>query len=318
MKFSLSDLEAFVAVADLASFRRAAESVHLSQPALSRRIGKLEEALGVRLFDRTTRTVNLTAVGREFSGKARALLDELEHSLLAMSEVAATQAGEVTVACVPSAAYYFLPGVIRRYHERFPRIRVRIVDETANTVLATVMRGEADFGLNFIGTQDPDLDFQPILKEPFVAACRRDHPLARKRRVAWAELGAYPFMTVSKSSGNRLLIDLALAEVRERPRWFYEVRHVSTLLGLVEAGLGVAAVPRLAMPAVDHPTLTSVPLVEPTVTRTLGLIRRQGRTLAPAAQALYQLLEAEATSARGPARRSGVKDAGRAPRPPIT
>jgi DNA-binding transcriptional LysR family regulator len=307
MRFSLADLEAFVAVAELASFRRAAESVHLSQPALSRRIGKLEGLLGVRLFDRTTRTVSLTTVGRDFAGKARSLLDELERSLLAMSEVAATQAGEVTVACVPSAAYYFLPDVIRRYHERFPRIRVRMIDEAANTVLAAVVRGEADFGLNFIGTQDPDLDFQPIFKEPFVAACRRDHPLAGKRQVAWAELGAYDFMTVSKSSGNRLLIDLALADVRERPRWFYEVRHVSTLLGLVEAGLGVAAVPQLAMPAADHPTLASVPLVEPVVTRTLGLIRRQGRSLSPAAQELYALLETERprrpSLGRKPARR---------------
>jgi DNA-binding transcriptional LysR family regulator len=210
-----------------------------------------------------------------------------------MGEVAATRAGEVTVACVPSAAYYFLPDVIRRYHERFPRIRLRIVDEAANTVLAAVTRGEADFGINFIGTQDPDVDFQPILKEPFVAACRRDHPLAARRKVKWAELGAYDFMTVSKSSGNRLLIDLALADVRERPRWFYEVRHVSTLLGLVEAGLGVAAVPQLAMPGAGHPTLAAVPLVEPVVTRTLGLIRRQGRTLSPAAQELYALLEAE-------------------------
>jgi DNA-binding transcriptional LysR family regulator len=293
MKFSLSDLEAFVAVADLASFRRAAESVHLSQPALSRRIGKLEATLGVRLFDRTTRTVNLTAVGRDFAGKARGLLDELERSLLAMSEVAATQAGEVTVACVPSAAYYFLPEVIRRYHERFPRIRVRIVDEAANTVLTTVVRGEADFGLNFIGTQDPDVDFEPVFREPFVAACRRDHPLARKRRVTWAELGAYDFMTVSKSSGNRLLIDLALAEVRERPRWFYEVRHVSTLLGLVEAGLGVAAVPQLAMPRPGHATLVAVPLVAPEVTRTLGLIRRHGRTLSPAARELYAMIESK-------------------------
>ncbi|HET9045169.1 MAG TPA: LysR family transcriptional regulator [Burkholderiales bacterium] len=306
MKFSLSDLEAFVAVAELASFRKAADSVHLSQPALSRRVGKLEGTLGVRLFDRTTRTVNLTAVGRDFAGKARGLLDELERSLLAMSEVAATQAGEVTVACVPSAAYYFLPDVIRRYHERFPRIRVRIVDEAANTVLAAVVRGEADFGLNFIGTQDPDLDFQPILKEPFVAACRRDHPLAGRRKVTWAELGAYDFMTVSKSSGNRLLIDLALADMRERPRWFYEVRHVSTLLGLVEAGLGVAAVPQLAMPAADHPTLASVPLVEPAVTRTLGLIRRQGRTLSPSAQELYAMLETQ-RPARAATRRKSAQ-----------
>jgi DNA-binding transcriptional LysR family regulator len=292
MKFAWSDLQAFVAVAELASFRKAADSVHLSQPALSRRVAKLEGTLGVRLFDRTTRSVRLTAVGREFAVKARALVSDLD-SLLAMGDVAATRAGEVTVACVPSAAYYFLPDLIQRYHERFPRTRVRIIDEAANAVLGAVVRGEADFGINFIGTQDPEVDFHPILEEPFVAVCRRDHPLTHKRSVTWAELGRYDYMTVSKSSGNRLLIDLALANVRERPRWFYETRHVSTLLGLAEAGLGVTAVPRLAMPPAGHATLAAVPLVEPTITRTIGLIRRRGRSLAPAAQDLFALITTE-------------------------
>lgn len=290
MKFSLADLEAFVAVAELANFRRAAESVHLSQSALSRRIAKLEDALGVRLFDRTTRSVSLTAVGREFSRKAGGLLDDLEQTLMGMGEVAASRAGEVTVACVPSAAYYYLPRFIRGYHERFPRIRVRVIDEAANAVLGSVVRGEADFGINFIGTQEPEVEFAAILKEPFVAACRKDHPLARRRKVTWEELGKYAYMTVSKSSGNRVLIDLAMAGTPSPPRWFYEVRHVSTMLGLIEAGLGVAAVPRLALPQGDHPTLASVPLVEPAVTRTLGLIKRRGRTLSPAALELYAMM----------------------------
>jgi DNA-binding transcriptional LysR family regulator len=290
MNFDLADLRAFVALAELESFRAAAEALHLSQPALSRRIEKLEGALGVRLFDRTTRSVNLTAVGRDFARKARDLLDELENTLLGIRDVAAKRTGEVTVACVPSAVHYFLPSVMKQYHERYPKIRVRVVDEDANAVLSTVIRGEADFGLNFIGTQEPEIEFEPVLKEPFVAACRRDHPIARKRKLTWAELNEYEYMTVAKSSGNRLLIDLALTDIPARPRWFYEVRHVSTLVGLVEAGLGVAAVPRLAMPGSDHPVLVSIPLVEPTVTRTVGLIRRRGRSLSPAAQQLYDLL----------------------------
>jgi DNA-binding transcriptional LysR family regulator len=290
MNFDLADLRAFVALAELESFRAAAEALHLSQPALSRRIDKLEGALGVRLFDRTTRSVNLTTVGRDFSRKARDLLDELENALLGIRDVAATRTGEVTVACVPSAVHYFLPGVVKEYHERYPKIRVRFVDEGANEVLSTVIRGEADFGLNFIGTQEPDIEFEPILKEPFVAACHRDHPIARKRKITWAELNEHDYMTVAKSSGNRLLIDLALTDIPARPRWFYEVRHVSTLVGLVEAGLGVAAVPRLAMPPGDHPALVSIPLIEPAITRTVGLIRRRGRSLSPAAQQLYDLL----------------------------
>ena len=291
MNFDLADLRAFVAVAELNSFRAAAESIHLSQPALSRRVEKLEIALGVRLFERTTRSVSLTAVGRDFSRKARSLLDDLESSRVSMHQVAASQLGEVVIACVPSAVYYFLPKVLRDYHEQYPRIRVRIIDDSANAVLESVARGEADFGINIIGTQEPEIEFQAILKEPFVAACRRDHPLASKRKVTWAELGQYDFMTVDKSSGNRLLVDLALANSNVRPSWCFEARHVSTLLGLVEAGLGVAVVPRLSMPQGEHATLAMVELVEPTVDRTVGLIRRRGRELPPAAQKLYQLIE---------------------------
>jgi DNA-binding transcriptional LysR family regulator len=292
MNFDLAELRAFVAVAELGSFRAAASELHLSQPALSRRIEKLEGALGVRLFDRTTRSVNLTAVGREFARKARELLNGLEESLLGIRDVAGRVTGEVTVACVPSAVRYFLPDVLKQYHERYPRILVRILDEGANEVLSNVVRSEADFGLNYIGTQEPNVEFEPILKEPFVVACRPEHPLARKRKVSWAELNQHDYMTVAKASGNRLLLDLALTDVPVRPRWFCEVSHVSSLVSLVEAGLGVAAVPRLAMPRGEHPTLVSIPLVEPTVTRTVGLIRRRGRILSPAAQQLYDLIAA--------------------------
>ena len=178
LNFDLDDLLAFRAVAELQNFRKAAESINLSQPAFSRRIEKLEDALGVRLLDRTTRSVTLTAVGRDFARKVNDLLDDLDATLLGIRGVSATRMGEVSIACVPSAVYYFLPQVVRRYHEVYPKIRVRILDAGANEVLETVARGQADFGLDFIGSQEPDIDFQPLRDECFVAACRRDHPLA--------------------------------------------------------------------------------------------------------------------------------------------
>lgn len=299
LNFDLNDLLAFRAVAELQNFRKAAESINLSQPAFSRRIEKLEEALGVRLLDRTTRSVTLTAVGRDFARKVNDLLDDLDATLLGIRGVSATRMGEVSIACVPSAVYYFLSKVIRRYHEVYPKIRVRILDASANEVLEAVSRGQADFGLNFIGSQEPDIDFQPLLEERFVAACRRDHPLARERSVAWSDLRRYDFISVSQSSGNRVLLDQALASLRERPQSIYEVQHVTTTLGLVEAGLGVAAVPSMAMPDEDHPLLVSVPLSDPVVKRTVGVIRRKGRSLSPAAQQLHAfLMEMERMSGR--------------------
>lgn len=289
LNFDLNDLLAFRAVAELGNFRRAAETVHLSQPAFSRRIDKLEQALGVRLLERTTRRVVLTAVGRDFERKVRDLLDDLDSTLLAVRGVAATRMGEVTVACVPSTVNYYLSEVVRRYHAISPKVRVKVIDAGANEVLAAVARGEADFGINFVGAQEGDLEFESLAEERFVAACRRDHPLAKLSRVTWAQLGKHDYISVGRASGNRVLLDQALAGLAVRPQAIYETQHVTTALGLVEAGLGVAAIPSMAMPARDHPLLASVPLVDPVVTRKVGLIRRRGRSLSPAARQLYEL-----------------------------
>lgn len=287
VNFDLNDLQAFRAVAELGNFRRAAEAVHISQPAFSRRIEKLEEALGVRLLERTTRRVTLTAVGRDFAKKVQLLLDDLDSTLLGIRGVAATRMGLVTVACVPSTVYYTVSRVVKAFREAYPRIRVKVMDAGANEVLAAVVRGEADFGINFIGSQEPDVAFHPLAEDRFVLACRRDHPLARRRRVAWAELSQHHVVAVAQSSGNRLLLDQALARENLQIPSVCEAQHITGQLGLVEAGLGVAAVPAMAMPGRDHPTLASVPLDSPVVTRRVGLIRRQGRALAPAAQALF-------------------------------
>lgn len=289
MNFDLNDLLAFRAVAELGSFRKAAESVHISQPAFSRRIEKLEEALGVRLMDRTTRRVSLTTVGRDFDRQLRQILDALDTTLLGIRGVAATKMGEVTVACVPSAVNYFLTGVIALYHQRYPKIRVKIIDDSANEVLLAVARGEADFGVNFVGSQENDVEFESLLEEYFVAACRRDHPLARQSQVSWADLAPYDYISVAKSSGNRLLLDQASAGLPGQLQRMYETQHGTTAIGLVEAGLGVAVVPAMAMPMGDHPLLVSVPLVDPVVKRKVGLIKRRSVKLSPAAQQLYDL-----------------------------
>ena len=108
--------------------------------------------------------------------------------MLSIGDLATQREGLITVACVPSVAYYFLPTIIHEYSLRFPRIRVRIIDETANTVLNSVVSGRADFGISFFGTQEPDVDFKAVLREDFVLAVRNDHPLSRRRSITWDEL----------------------------------------------------------------------------------------------------------------------------------
>ena len=289
LKPTLPDLKAFVTVAELQSFAAAAKALHLSQPALSRRIAHLESVLEVRLFDRTTRSVELTQLGQRFFGEVRKLLHELDRSVHGLHDAAQLETGDITVGCVFSAVHHFLPEVIRTFRACHPQVMVRIIEEGADEVLASVKSGEADFALNYIGMHDPEVEFTPLLKESFVLACPAGHALARRRKVRWEELADHPYALVSHASRNRVLIDQALAHVGRGPRPACEVRHISTLIGLVQQGLVVAVVPQLTLPS-DRSSVVGVRLDKPDITRTIGRIQRAGRSLSPAAEAFAAML----------------------------
>jgi DNA-binding transcriptional LysR family regulator len=201
-----------------------------------------------------------------------------------------------------SAVHHFLPPVIRAFREQHPRVLVRIIEEGADEVLASVKHGEADFAVNYIGMQDPEVEFTPLLKEPYVLACPAGHPLARRRSVRWEELADHPLARVSHASRNRLFIDQALAELPPLPRPTIEVRHVSTLIGLVESGLGLAVVPQLTLP-LRSGSVVGVKLESPAISRTIAIVRRTGRSLSPAAEAFAKLLASAGRGALKPLRR---------------
>lgn len=286
----LNDLYAFRALVEYGSFRLAAESICLSQSALSRRIDKLEGALGLKLFERTTRRVSLTLAGQSFAERSERLLADFEDVVGDLSEVSQNRTGLVTVASVPSAAYYFMPDVIRRFQIRYPRVRVKLIDSSASSVYDAVMSGQADFGISFSGRTQADIEFLPLLEDSYVAACRHEHPLAGRKSLTWREFYQQAWIGLDKTSGNRNLLDQALAQiVPERPS-ICETRHVTTMLGMVEAGLGIAAVPAMSLPSSGHSILTSLPLTEPAVKRTVGLLRRSGRVLSHVAAELEKLI----------------------------
>jgi DNA-binding transcriptional LysR family regulator len=291
INYDLHDLQAFIAVAERGSFRQAAADLFLSQSALSRRIEKLEDSLGVRLFERTTRHVHLTNVGQSFLVNVRTALDTLEDAVLGVADVAAHRTGTITFACVPSSVRHFLPDVLKQFSARFPRIRVRIHDESAQDVLNLVLAGEADFGINFTGAENPEIVFEPIYVERYVLAMLHDHPLAKRKTIRWKETVGERYISVAKSSGNRSVIDAALAGVEKHPVIFCEVNHVSGVLSLVQAGMGVAAVPDLSVLPRQKDGLVGVPLVKPEIKRTLGLISKRNHSMAPAARTLFQMLQ---------------------------
>ncbi|WP_203069740.1 LysR family transcriptional regulator [Falsiroseomonas ponticola] len=290
MAIALDQLRTFVAVAEAGGLTPAAETLHLSLPAISRRLTALEEELGVALLTRSTRRVALTQTGREFLPRARRLLDELEESLLGIREVAAQRRGLVVLACIPTAAYYFLPATLAAFARRFPAVRVRAMDLSAEGVTDAVATGAAEFGVGMEGAAHPEVEFRPMRRDPFVLACRRDHRLARRRAVRWQDLEGERLVGVSRRSGNRLILDRALLPRGISPHWHYEAEHLSTSLGLVEAGLGLAVVPRLALPRDPHPVLVARPLTDPAVDRATGLLLKRGAEPGPAARALIDLL----------------------------
>ncbi len=296
INFDFGDLEAFLAVCELGSFQRAAEQLSLSQSALTRRIQKLEDGLGIVLLERTTRSMSLTLAAREFRAHAQSMLEEAQRAIRAVGDGVDRQGRRinaiVTVAAVPTATHKILPNAISAFRARGHTARIRISDLSANDVLESVAKGEADFGINFIGAQEPGLSFNVLMQDRFVLAMPRGDPLARRRTIRWRDVDEDRFIAVWKGSGNRMLVDSALARAGRTLDWSVEVRHLTTALGLVATGVGITALPASAVPDKDHPLVVSRPLVDPDVSRSIGTVRRVGGVLTPAAEAFYKVLHA--------------------------
>jgi DNA-binding transcriptional LysR family regulator len=182
-----------------------------------------------------------------------------------------------------------LPHVISNFSKAYPAIRIRVVDESMNQVLQSVLSGESDFGIGFMGNLMPEIEFEPIHNDPFVVAMRREHPYAERKSLVWADLEPERLIAVARSSGNRQLLDDVLAKQGLSLDYAFEVSHMATLLGMVEAGLGLALVPRMAL-SVEHPSVKGIPLRNLKVERHLGLLRRRGGSLRPAAVVFHQHL----------------------------
>lgn len=294
MRIDTLGVQAFIAIADQGSFGRAAEALHITQTALSRRVQNLEAFLGVKLLERTTRSVALTGIGRDFLPQARRLLGDLAAALVEIRESGKALRGDVTIACVPTVGVQYLPGIVRQYAALHPRNRLRIFDHSSSGVAAAVLRREAEFGINMQAAGHPELASVPLLKDRFVLVCRDDHPFARRRSLAWKALEPHAVILPGHESGNRPHLDLALERREVTLQAFYEVQRSSTAVGMVAKGVGVAVVPGLAVQADAYPNLRVIPLIDPVVSRTLVLLSRTRAHLTPAAQALYDLIRKRA------------------------
>lgn len=287
---SLNKLRTFVAVAQQGSFRRAAEQLHLSQPALSAHIRALEETLQVSLFHRTTRSVVLTDEGARLLNGAQRAFDALDAVLLDLREQVALLRGRITISCLPSAAYHILPEAIAAFARMHPDVDIRVFDELNAQLLKRVSSREADFGIGPQPDEEADLDFIPLIKDPFLAVVSRSHSLASRKSLTLKALSKMSLLTLKRGTNVRYQLDQAFARAGLELKPAYELSHRAALAGLAEAGLGVALLSSMTISMVDRPTLAKVKIVSPEVYTEFGIVQRKDQAHGPAAMAFLKTL----------------------------
>jgi DNA-binding transcriptional LysR family regulator len=189
-----------------------------------------------------------------------------------------------------------LPSIMARFHERFPLMRLRVMDRTAEDVMRSVSHGDVEFGVSMMVEETSELSFTPLMEDPYELVCRRTDPIAKLRNVTWKDLAGYSLVRIGRAnSGNRALLDRALQKANINLEWAYEVYNLDTVLRLVEAGLGISVMPRTAITTSQQSTLVAKSLGSPSVRRTICLVERRNGRLSPPAQFLRDMLLAART-----------------------
>ena len=289
-RLDILGVQAFVAVAELTSFSRAAEHLHISQTALSRRIAKLEEAIGGLLIARTTRNISLTPVGAAFLPRARRIVRDLSSALHDLRDSALNGYGNVVFGCLPTVTAHLMSDIVAEYGRQYPRNRLQILDRSATEIRQAVLEGDAEFGISVLSADHSDLFRMPLYQDPVVVACHAKHPFASRRRLQWRELEDQQLIGVGSLSGLRLQTESVIRETRLNLSPAYEVQHLSTAVGLVAGGAGIAILPQGAFDSVRNKNVRLIPLSSPTISRVIELFRRNDHVLTPAAAPLFNLV----------------------------
>ncbi|CAH2599080.1 LysR family transcriptional regulator [Rhodovastum atsumiense] len=275
-------LAAFLRVAETLSFSEAATQLAVSQPALSRTIRLMEETLGARLLDRDTRNVTLTPAGQELRPIALRIVREFESSFSELSRFVTGQRGRVVIATLPSMAAVLLPGTIAHFRETRPDVDFQILDAHSGQVHDSVADGLAEIGLTAQPSPDRQLVYHPLLTDEFGLVCRKDDPLAEGGAVPWSIFGNRSFIAMSKGSSVRASTDAAFLQARLPVAPLFECSFLATARALVNARLGITALPGLTVPLMAESGLVWRRLIDPVLCRSLGVVHRAGATLAPA------------------------------------
>ena len=296
MNVTLRQLRALVALVRTGSFTQAAASLHVTQSALSGQIKELEQALGVRLVERSTRRIGLTEAGRGFYPLVDKILQDLEGVLHGIDDLKALKKGVVRVAAPQLMACTLLPEVIAAFSHAHPDVQVRLADCEVDSVLARVASGEVDFGVGPERPTGADIAAQALFELPFMVVFPPGHALEPLPRIGWNDVVQHPFIALQGQFTELLTHDLhgALRDLTLRPS--HEVAFMSTALSLVHAGQGITTCLPYADSLVKLYQLRMRPLLGPELRRKFQVYQRASASLAPAAAEFAQFLYAQVAS----------------------
>jgi DNA-binding transcriptional LysR family regulator len=287
---SVRQIQCFKAVVELGNFSRAAERLHTSQAGVSHAIRDLEQLLGTRLFDRTTRRVELTEAGRVFAAGALPGLSEIERSVDAVRDLGQLRTGLVRIAAPPLLGATVLPRLLRTAQQDFPALRIRIEDVGADAVVTKVRSGLCDLGVGTFAQDEDGIETLHVLRDRLMLFIRADDPLSARTEFTWRMLRDVPIIALTRESNIRLLAELGFqsAELHFRPH--LDVHQIHTALALVENGSGAAILPTYAYAALNGRSIVARPMIEPSISRDVSIITARERAPSPATVAIRGLL----------------------------
>jgi len=284
----ISALETFLAVADSGSFSRAAERLHLTQPAVSKRIAALESDLETALFERIGRRVALTDAGQALLPRARVLLGELEDTRRALTNLSGRVAGRLRIGTSHHIGLHRLPPVLRAYTEHYPDVVLDLQFMDSEAACQAVLRGELELAIVTLPPDPPPrLDCEPVWKDVLQLVVARDHQLARARRVTPAALAGHPAILPGTETFTRKLIDDAFARLGYQPQIHLSTNYLETIKMMVSIGLGWSVLPQTMVDKAIKPLSFSGALPA----RMLGTVLNNLRTISNPAAALIRLLD---------------------------
>lgn len=290
MTISHRQLLAFVQLAQSTTFAEAAEKMHLSQPALSLSIKKMEEQLGGRLLSRTTRNVRLSQEGKEFLPVALRLLNDWDNAVDDVRNLFAMNRGKLTVASMPSFAGSVLPEIIKTFHQRWPNINLSVLDVVMEATMQQVLQGRAEIGFTFEHEQMEGLEFYPLFEDKFVALVPPTNELSQLKQVDLNQLSAFPFVAMNRGSSFRRWVDEVQDLEKCRFNIAAEAGQLATVGQLVRQGLGVSIVPGICEAQMQLNRLVCVPLNDGILSRKVGIIKSKRDSLSVPANAMWEMV----------------------------